>query len=154
MRRFARWESLRAARVPKRGALRERLRLLPGLTQTKRAGNMHRVSLRCRSASPRKSGKAQDRAITNTPRRLCGVMPPTHTPHPPISLCCAVAAQKRGNFAHFLLKRLSALHKSLAAGRPHASHFCPPDLPEKWWYSSSAAAFPILFRGSTHRVIE
>ena len=37
------------------------------------------------SAAPCNYGEAQDRTTMNTLRRLCGMMPPTHVPHPPIS---------------------------------------------------------------------
>lgn len=68
----------------------------------KRAGNMHRVSLGGRYGRPRGKrlreasryrrnatlfdyGVTQDRTTMNTPRRLCGTMPPTHVSHPPTS---------------------------------------------------------------------
>ena len=56
--------------------LEERLPVIVCLTWAKRAGNTYRVSFRCRNA---------DAIAMNSPRRLCGTMPPTHVSHPPTS---------------------------------------------------------------------
>lgn len=56
--------------------LGERLPVIVCLTWAKRAGNTYRVSFGCRNA---------DTIAMNTPRRLCGTMPPTHVSHPPTS---------------------------------------------------------------------
>lgn len=56
--------------------LEERLPGIVCLTWAKRAGNTYRVSFGCRNA---------DAIAMNTPRRLCGTMPPTHVSHPPTS---------------------------------------------------------------------
>lgn len=56
--------------------LGERLPVIACLTWVKRAGNTYRVSFGCRNA---------DTIAMNTPRRLCGTMPPTHVSHPPTS---------------------------------------------------------------------
>ena len=84
------------------GSCEEKTRPFPTLTWMKHAGNMHRVSLGCRHGRPRGKrlreasryrrnatlcdyGVTQGRTTMNTLRRLCGTMPPTHVPHPPIS---------------------------------------------------------------------
>lgn len=84
------------------GSCEEKTRPFPTLTWMKRTGNMHRVSLGGRYGRPRGKrqreasrqrrnatlsdyGVTQDRTTMNTLRRLCGTMPPTHVPHPPIS---------------------------------------------------------------------
>lgn len=56
--------------------LGERLPVIVCLTWAKRAGNTYRVSFGCRNAGT---------IAMNTPRRLCGTMPPTHVSHPPTS---------------------------------------------------------------------
>lgn len=56
--------------------LGERLPVIVCLTWAKRVGNTYRVSFGRRNA---------DAIAMNTPRRLCGTMPPTHVSHPPTS---------------------------------------------------------------------
>ena len=89
------------SRVAKTGHPRKR-RPLPNLnldeTRGKHASSIFGVSTRetrksdsarslaeAANAAPCDYGVAQDRATMNTLRRLCGTMPPTHVPHPPIS---------------------------------------------------------------------
>lgn len=64
--------------------LEERLPVIVCLTWAKRAGNTYRVSFGCRNA---------DAIAMNTPRRLCGTMPPTHVPHPPTSFLCSCCTE-------------------------------------------------------------
>ena len=64
--------------------LEERLPVIVCLTWAKRAGNTYRVSFGCRNA---------DTIAMNTPRRLCGTMPPTHVSHPPISFLCSCCTE-------------------------------------------------------------
>lgn len=109
------------------GSLEEKARPFPTLTWMKRAGNMHRVSLGRRHGRPRGKrlreasryrrnatlsdyGVTQDRTTMNTLRRLCGTMPPTHVPHPPIS------------FAVQLLHRNGAYLLVFRRGRPSTAH--------------------------------
>ena len=65
--------------------LEERLPVIVRLTWAKRAGNTYRVSFGCRNA---------DAIAMNTPRRLCGTMPPTHVSHPPTSFLCSCCTEK------------------------------------------------------------
>ena len=109
------------------GSLEEKACPFPTLTWMKRAGNMHRVSLGGRYERPRGKllceasrqrrnatlsdyGVTQDRTTMNTLRRLCGMMPPTHVPHPPIS------------FAVQLLHRNGAYLLVFRRGRPSTAH--------------------------------
>lgn len=64
--------------------LEERLPVIVRLTWAKRAGNTYRVSFGCRNA---------DAIAMNTPRRLCGTMPPTHVSHPPTSFLCSCCTE-------------------------------------------------------------
>ena len=64
--------------------LEERLPAIVCLTWAKRAGNTYRVSFGCRNA---------DAIAMNTPRRLCGTMPPTHVSHPPTSFLCSCCTE-------------------------------------------------------------
>lgn len=64
--------------------LEERLPVIVCLTWAKRAGNTYRVSFGCRNA---------DAIAMNTPRRLCGTMPPTHVSHPPTSFLCSCCTE-------------------------------------------------------------
>ena len=64
--------------------LGERLPVIVCLTWAKRAGNTYRVSFGCRNAGT---------IAMNTPRRLCGTMPPTHVSHPPISFLCSCCTE-------------------------------------------------------------
>lgn len=68
--------------------LEERLPVIVCLTWAKRAGNTYRVSFGCRNV---------DTTAMNTPRRLCGTMPPTHVSHPPTPFLCSCCTEK-GSF--------------------------------------------------------
>lgn len=124
----------RMPRVAKTGHVKKRRAPLPTLTWMKRTGNMHRVSLGGRYGRPRGKllceasrqrrnatlcdyGVAQDRTTMNTLRRLCGTMPPTHVPHPPISFAVQLLHRNGAYLLVFRRGRPSTAHKNASAPR-------------------------------------
>ena len=69
------------------------------------------------SVAPCDYGVTQDRTTMNTLRRLCGTMPPTHVPHPPISFAVQLLHRNGAYLLVFRRGRSSTAHKNAPAPR-------------------------------------